>query len=278
MRLHACLYDLVSNEFRLLNPFVSMCTATPVSHRGVRSERKLQRGPPELGEPVVEENAFQQYGRGSPKRTSTSSGKGGKGYGPNFCSNCLFSVRHQDLAGFQMTNGVIVKSDIIALEPDDIQICDDCKCSGTNSIAAIASVEAECDPYLGIDVLELTLTSTTEVGSASVVCPDVSYFASAACETFFIAPNGGARTSTNPPDARIQSLLLEGPTAFIEIDEQTYADCTVVCTNPNPPPLPPAKGKSGKATSLKGTTNTTKISKKSSILRNYDPFGDKFPF
>lgn len=234
---------------------------------------------------VVENEAefVPQYRRGIPQGDFSQEGASGKnsskgkGKGISFCNNCLFTLRHEDLSGFQITNGVITNSDVVVAEPGDIQICDNCKCSGTSSISAIASVEGECDIYTGIDVLEFTLTTTTEVGQASIICPDASYFATAACETFFVQEDGGARVSTDPPDSLIDSITVEGPTAVIQLQTQTYADCTVVCTNPNPPPPPPSKGGKGKNGSNDKDGKSAASFKSSKILRYYDPFENKFP-
>lgn len=176
----------------------------------------------------------------------------------------------------QITNGQILNSDQVVNSPDDIAICDDCKCSATNSQVVIMDAEGECDLFFGIDVLEFTITATEEVGELNVVCPDVSYFASMACEAYDMPSGGGMRTPQVPPDFQI---ILEGPTALIQHAAESYLDCTVACTNPNPPDL--TVGKSGK-TKGKGrfppqSEEDLSSSLKRQVLKVYDPFVDKFP-
>ena len=117
-----------------------------------------------------------KLGRGRGKKAKSS-----KVNEPAFCNSCNFSVRYEDSSAVQITNGQIVSSDQIIGVVDEIAICDNCKCQSTNVDSVIMDVEGECDVFFGIDVLEFTVTATTTSGEVNIVCPDVSYFASAAC-------------------------------------------------------------------------------------------------
>ena len=217
--------------------------------------------------------------RGRAKSNSGGGRGGAKGKSsvePSFCTGCNFSLKYDGPSGVQITNGQILNSDQIANAPDDIAICDDCKCAATNSQVIIMDVEGECDLFFGIDVLEFTVTATEETGDVDVVCPDVTYFATAACEAYDMLAGGAMRTPQVPPTFQI---IVEGPNAMIQHQAETYLDCTVVCSNPSPPDLSVGKsGKSkGKSRFPPQSEEDLSSSLKREVLKVYEPFADKFP-
>ena len=158
----------------------------------------------------------------------TSSGKGSKLYDQvTFCNNCDFSARWEDVATFQVINGVLDNTDQIVGAPDDIAICDNCKCQATNSLVVIANVEGECDIFQGIDVLEFTASTTDEAGDVDMICPDTTYEASISCETYALPDMGGPRTPNIPSNTGLM-FTLQGPTVNIDMDNNLYMHCIMV--------------------------------------------------
>ena len=92
---------------------------------------------------------------------------------------------------------------------------------------------------------------------------------------------GGPRVFQGPfPE---DNIIVEGPTVFIRHASNLYLDCTVVCTNPNPPDLTIVSSsksakKGGKSRFPPETAEDLSNSLKNDILDVYDPFGSKFPF
>ena len=222
----------------------------------------------------------------NPAFRGSSKGKSSKVVELMFCSNCNFSVQARDTTGFQVTNGILLASNQVLpdvytqFDDTSIQVCDNCKCSGTATDSTMMLLEGECDLYHGIDVLEFTVASGQEPSTVALVCPDPTYWGSAACETYTLPLGGGPRVPTIPSNAGITSLVVEGPVVTIDVAVNTYASCTVVCSNPNPPvdqPLlsPSKSSKKGKSKSDGQGKPSSKTQK--SILEMYDPFADKFP-
>lgn len=203
-------------------------------------------------------------------------GSKGKGYRDelSFCSSCLFTAQWDGPSGFQVINGVLDATDQVANSPDDIAICDNCKCAATNSQVVIASIEGECDLYQGIDILEFTITMADEDGIVDLICPDTTYRASASCESYDMA-NFSSRTHNAPSNTGLQ-LSSEGPLISIILEPNIYVYCITVCANPNPPPPPPTSKGKGKSGSISTSPLFTGKSSKYA-LDDYDPFVDKFP-
>ena len=229
----------------------------------------------------------------------------------SYCNGCIFSLKYDGPQFLQITNGFITADDQITEEVDDIAICDNCKCAGSNTEVVMMSVEGECDPWAYVDVLEFTAGTTLETGDTDVICPDVTWFASAACDVWSMDPDGMPRvgpldqtdTTLFPPGSEPLQIILEGPVANIQMQDGFYYDCTVVCSNPNPPLYRPTEPTSKKSMKSNKTGNMSKSSRtpapssssspptefgyqflrssKSSgakeVFETYDPFIGKFP-
>ena len=210
------------------------------------------------------EQRAHQLGSKKGKNGGGGGGKtGGKGSSADelpYCNSCLFSVKWDGPTHFQVINGVLELTDQITSAPDDIAICDNCKCTALNTQVVIANVEGECDLYQGIDVLEFTMSTADETGDADIICPDTTYRATASCESY-ANPDGGPRTRNIPSTTGLM-IETEGPVVTIDLASNLYIYCIVVCANPYPPPEKPSK-------SAKGSSVPP--------LADYLPFEDKFP-
>ena len=188
-------------------------------------------------------------------------------YAVNFCDTCIFNLKVDNLvAGFQVKNGEILDVEQITDTPDEVAACDNCKCSGLSADHVVANIEGECDQERTVDVLEFTgLVPAPETieGQFEIICPDVTYTIDAECDAYGISLVTGGRGQ--PFDADID-YEFRGPIATIEVPGLVWVDCTVTCTNPNPPPpIPPLNPKS------KGSKAPEPF------YLDYDPFEDFFP-
>lgn len=305
----------VSYLFHLVPVKQSRLRKKPAGHGHL--SRNLARGGLDNRDKQGEEElfGFVQHARGSPKSAGKSateigndrgfygsykSGKMGKGIREgrshlSYCNGCIFSIKYDGPSFLQITNGFITANDQVVNSPDDIAICDGCKCTATNSQVVMMSAEAECDPWNYVDVIEFTSGTTLETGDIDVVCPDVTWFASAACDVYTMNSDGSPRALVTDPVLLLTvfQIILEGPIVNVQIDAGYYLDCTVVCSNPNPPRLPPSSksgGMMGKGKSRTPNPTATpapspfefnaRSASKSAIkdlFQAYDPFVEKFP-